>query len=546
MWPLGLLGLALLVSCAPAETVDRPKLVVLIGIDQFRADYLERYDALFSGGFRRLEDAGWRYKRGIVDHAPTLSYPGHATLATGAHPKTHGIASNAWIERAEDGGFSRVDGASDRRYGIVGDPGARGVSPLKIRVTGLADWIQASDPNARTVAVSTGSALAVMYGGRARDDRSENHVYWLSRTKGEFITSTYYRDRYPEWVQRFNAKAMPEFRKRLVWTNTVPEEHFGLARRDDAAYEGDEVHTLFPHGPGDISDEVTPEIENRWYYDSPLANEALFALARESVEALSLGRRQATDAIAIAVKSVDRFGHDYGPHSREQLDNIHRLDQVFGEFLTFLDERVGRDEYVIAVSADHGAPNVTEFELEEGRHARRVTEEEFAGVLSSVESLVENSAGPAEELPALIAAELEKADFIAKAMTPDDLSGAGAADDILSAYRNSYDPTRPNMYPLWTMDILRGNISAAHPANYGVQVELEYQANIWSAASTHGSAYDYDREVPIVFMGKGIEPGVSTDPARTIDVAPTLAYLAGVPFPDTVDGQVLKLKTARD
>jgi hypothetical protein len=533
---LVLLSLALLPSCREPRGSTPPKLVVLVGVDQLRADYLRRYDSALSGGFRRLKDEGRYWERAIVDHAPTLSYPGHATLATGAYPRTHGFTANDWIETDASGVKRRVLVAADPTTHSVGHPDEPSVSPRSLRVTGLADWIRAADPDARAVALSTGPALAMIYGGRALPDERRNHAYWLARSEVAFETSSYFRSSYPGWVATFNSEQMPRFAESRVWETTVPEADRHLARRDAAPYEGDGEHTTFPH-----AFEGDEDAYSRWFFDSPFADEALFALAATAVRAEKLGQRGATDLLTLAVKSVDRIGHDYGPRSQEQLDVLVRLDRLLGSFLQLLDETVGPDRYVVALSADHGAPNVVEFEIEEGRPGRRVREEEVQALLDDVERLVETHPGPREVVAERIARELERADFVAKAMTPTELAGGGESDGVLRAYRHSYIPGRDTSFPLWTREVLYGRVGDAHPVNWGVVVALAEGAQLWTAPSTHGGPWAYDREVPLVFMGAGVARGRGTGPARTVDVAPTLAGRAGVEVPDTVDGHALPL-----
>jgi arylsulfatase A-like enzyme len=540
-------------ACAPSDGGEPPKLLVVIALDQFRASYLEEYDAVFSGGFRRLRDEGRRYDRALADHAPTLSLPGHTTVATGSHPGTHGFNANDWIEALPTGERRRVLVFRDTSARTLGSPNEGGVSTRNLRVTGLADWVRDAHRDARAVALATGTALAMPYGGRPLADESRNHAYWLSERTGVFVTSTYLRSALPDWVARFNETILPRLKADSTWTNTVPQEYRHLARRDDAPYEGDGVHTTFPHRFSDVLDAIEQPlsdarrlaVHSRWFSTGPYGDEALFALAREAVGELALGQRGVTDFLAVAVKSTDRQGHDYGPRSLEQLDILVRLDRLLGGFLEFLDRAVGREHYVVVLTADHGAPNVVEYELEQGRPARRVTQQDIQAVLDRIERFVQAYDGDDRALPEAIARELERTDFIARAMTPAELAGTGPADHILRAYRNTYIPGRTTTYPLWTDDVLYGRVGDAHPVNWGIVVELEENTQIYTARSAHGSAHRYDREVPIVILGSGIRSGRGEEEARTIDVAPTLAWLAGLRVPATVEGRVLDVGARR-
>ncbi len=515
-----------------------PNLIIVVTVDQFRAEYLERFDSAFIGGFKRLRESGWRYDKAIVDHAPTLSWPGHTTVATGAYPRTHGICTDAFIK---DGRRQMM--LQDDEEQILGFPGSLSLSSRNILVPGLADWVVAADSNARTVAVGTGLGLALCYGTKPRGDRTENHVYWLDPNAGQFVTTTYYRDEYPRWLQAFNEEILPRYKENFLWDNSVPDEYRHLARRDDTPYEGDEVHIAFPHRFEHFYPDSGERSINSWFCNYSFgAEQALFALAKVAIENLELGTRGVTDLLTIAVKITDRIGHDFGPLSMEQMDVVLRIDRELGEFFEYLDEYMGKDEYLFVLTADHGAPNVVEYELEQGRAARRVSEEEIRKVLHSVDEFIVAYDGPEEKLPSLIAEELEKADFIADAMTPEDLAGTGPADHILESYRNSYVPGIKSLIPLWTIDVLRGNISPHHPGNFGVIVEFIEGAQLFTASSAHLSSYKYDQEVPIIFLGEVVGKGVATEHARTIDIAPTLAHLARIPYPETVDGKVLDVR----
>jgi len=540
-------------SRAASPDSGLPQLLVVVTLDQFGAGYLERYDQVFTGGLRRLRDEGRRFDRATVDHAPTLSYPGHTTISTGSHPRTHGINANDWLETQPDGEVKRVLVSIDADVQILGHPDLIGLSPKNLRVTALADWIRAAHQDARAVALSTGTALAQYYGGRALADESRNHAYWLSGSQGVFVTSTYFRSSYPDWVTNFNENHLPRFKTSSVWHNTVPAAYHSLARPDATGYEGDGQHTTFPHRFDDVWDETAAgdtEMDteaaratafNRWFWNSPFADEALFALAREAVRTLALGQRQTTDLLAIAVKSTDRHGHDFGPRSLEQLDILVRLDRLIASFLAYLDENVGPQNYIVVLTADHGSPNIVEYEIEQGNQARRVSEQDIQEVLKDIENFIVDFPGQAAQLTDAIARQLERVDFIARAMTPAELAGTGPCDEILRAFRNSYLPGRNTTYPLWTREVLYGTVGASHPVHWGIMVELAENAQIWTAKTTHGSSHLYDREVPIIFMGGNILPGISTEAARTVDIAPTLAALARLSCPDTVDGMVLRL-----
>ncbi|MFG1691752.1 alkaline phosphatase family protein, partial [Gemmatimonadota bacterium] len=470
------------------------------------------------------------------------SWPGHFTIATGAYPKTHGITTNSFIVNNS----SRQMVVLDREHQVLGSPASDNYSPENIRVTGISDWIRAADSEAQTVALSLARGLALAYFGKSDDDRTRNHVYWLDRYSGRFVTSTYYRDGYPEWLQHFNDQELPKYQESLIWSNSVPEEFWHLARRDDAPYESDGIDTTFPHTFEKKYAEPSEENVNAWFYSySPHANEALFDLTKLSIENLKLGQRESTDLIALDINNTDGVAHYYGPQSLEQLDVLMRLDHLLGDFLAYLDQTVGREKYIVVLCADHGGPNIAEYELEQGRPAKRISEGEITSLLLDIERFIVEYSGPDEELAAQIADELEESDFVARAMTPEELMGSGPADRILGSYRNGYLREYQTAGPLWTTDVLSDNISPYHPSNYGIKVEFIENGQHYLAPSAHGSSHLYDQEIPIIFFGGGVKAGISSDYARTVDISPTLASLVGVSFPETVDGKVLKVDKSR-
>ncbi|MBI4540949.1 MAG: alkaline phosphatase family protein [Gemmatimonadetes bacterium] len=522
--PRGVLGLtltiaaaALLPGCQRAAQEERPALIVLIAVDQLRADLLERYDSLFTGGLRRLMDQGRYYASGVHDHAGTETAPGHATLATGVFPSRHGIVQNDWDEKVA-AGWRTVYNTADTTERIVGMPAQEGRSPRNLLREGLADWVAAADTAALIVSISGKDRSAILLGGKVR-----GHVYWFADTGGRFATSTYYRAEYPLWLDRFHREWVEPLTTDTVWASSVPAAAAALTRRDTVPYEGDGAHTYFPHRFSEEGRGGTATDYFRWFARTPFLDAATLALARTAVEALALGKDPATDLLAVGLSQTDRVGHDYGPLSREQLDNLLRVDRELGEFLGFLDQAVGEGRYVLALSADHGVATVPEYLQELGRPGRRVLYGEVAAVMKAIERA---AAGPdTADAADRIAAAVERFDFVADAVPYHELAGGEPADSFITLFQHSYHPGRLTP-PL---------------GRFGIEVRLT-EGTIISDRRTgtgHGSPYLYDRHVPVLLLGPGVVPGRSSEHVRTVDVAPTLARLAGVPVPGDLDGRAL-------
>lgn len=466
--------LALLLGAGAARDEPRVSLVVLLAIDQLRSEELELYDSLFHGGLRRLLDRGRYFPNAVHDHAHTRTAVGHATLSTGVHPARHGIVANEWSEPTADGwrrvyavndassapvsgsgrersfgrwlrdGWNVVAGSSRHtlrdwaREGAAWIRGAdEGRSPHLLLREGLADWIAAAHPEARVVSVSHKDRAAILIGGRSRA-----HVYWFDDDRGEFVTSTYYRQAAPEWLLRFHREALPALLADTVWTSTVPPSAAGLTRRDTFAYEGDGVNTYFPHrfaveGGGRGRTEF-----HRWIAQTPALDDAVMGLARAAVQALEMGKGDRVDFLGLVLSQTDYIGHAYGPRSREQLDNLLRLDCELGEFFEFLDRVVGPDRYVVALSSDHGALPIPEYLQELGLPARRIHPD-------SLPVAVERVLGRpvAEADPAALVAALERLDFVARVI-PARATGRCGADGFLRRARASLVSRRPRPGPI--------------------------------------------------------------------------------------------------
>jgi predicted AlkP superfamily pyrophosphatase or phosphodiesterase len=522
-YSLPVLALGLLAAaCGPSSQKDGEpgpvSLIVLVSVDQLPSYLFERYDSLYRGGLRRLLEDGRSYTDAVHDHAHTWTSSGHATLATGRVPARHGIVANRWLEQVEGEG-KRVESVDDEGEAILGVPGKVGMSPRSLRATGLADWVVAANPEARAVVVSGKRTTSVLSAGQT----AAADVYYFEDDVGRFVTSTYYRDSDPEWIERFNRETLPELLADSLWDCAVPEVWRGLARQDAVPYENRGRQTSFPHRFEDeLDDDDEPAAFFDWWDHTPKLDRAILALAREAVTSLSLGRRGPVDYLAVGLSQLDRVGHDYGPLSLEQLDAVLHLDSELDSFLEFLDAEVGAGRYVVALTSDHGVVMVPEYRRELGEAGRFVTREEIRQARGAVGEAMARAEVPEQKKTAALKA-LRRYSFIADVMTVEELSTGQPSDSFVALFQRSQYPGR-----------IPGPLAA-----YGLVVRMTEGSHPGPEVTTHGSPYLYDRQVPLIFMGSGIESGRVSAPVRTVDVAPTLAALAAVPFPDDLDGRAL-------
>jgi predicted AlkP superfamily pyrophosphatase or phosphodiesterase len=521
------LGIVLMVPMTawPANAADnlKPRLIVQITADQLRGDLLDRYRAALPNGFGRIEAQGYWIHEGIVDHALTLSFPGHATLATGMNPAHHGLTGNEWwVEK--DGKWGEIDVSQDKRYKVIDAPKRQGVSAVNLLAPTLGEWTKSVNPRAKSVALGTGNPIPVAYAGH-----HANAAYWYDASINEFTTSTYYATKLAPWVAAFNKGALASFQKR-VWTLTVPDEQLSLAAPDDDPNERFGRNNTFPHAYAaearPASGGTLPTEFSVWWDGTPLKDEALLALAAKAVDAEKLGQGDVVDYLAIDLGSTDDVGHDFGPFSLEQFDTLKRLDRALGEFLDHLDAAVGKGRYVLALSADHGVIDPTD----PGVNGRILRPAELEALLDRIEQVATEDSLTEETLKEKIVAVLKNSDFVADAYTEERLAQP-SSDPFIRLYANVMRRGLTTNFPLWTK-----RERPHHPARYNIIVRFKENMVIDAAAAVHGSPYAQDRLVPIIFAGAGIHHGEEAAGARTVDVAPTLAAAAGIPTPKGLDG----------
>ncbi len=522
-------ALAVLGSAAAAVGVPdlraqdtRPTtLVVSIVVDQLRGDLIERYESAFIGGFRRFLDEGFRFTQASHAHARTSTAPGHATLTTGVFPSRHAIVANSWQQRR---GFPwklmyAVEDLDSPIVGFEDEPLLPGRSPRNMIRDGLPDWFEAANSDARRVSISRKDRAAIPMGGQ-----NTEHVYWLLPELGRFITSTYYMKRYPRWLNRFNERVMPRIMEMNVWETEVPLRSRFLARLPDAAaYEGDGVHTAFPHRASEEVLDDSPQQYNLWVMESPYADDAVMALARAAVHELDLGQRDDVDYLAISLSATDRVGHAYGPLSQEVFSTLMRVDRLLGEFFDHLDEEIGDGAWIAGLAGDHGVVTMPEVAQAMGnQEAERVSRVEMLAELSDVLSDVAHGGGNPDQIAERLARAVEESGLAARAYTHHDLTLGQVVDSFAVFYRNSYYPGRA-----WD-----------HLSTFGVDLRFGEGDYVGEERGTnHESPYWYDRHVPMMFLGSGVQPGVSDEPVYTVDFAPTLAGLAGITVPDDLNGR---------
>ena len=519
-------GALLGASGASGQETAAPSLVVMIVIDQLRGDMIDHYEEAFSGGFRRFLEEGYSFTNASHAHARTHTAAGHATLSTGVFPSRSGIVANDWFLRTGETWQSvyAVEDLDSPILGFESEEILPGRSPKNLLRPGLADWVRAADGDARTISISAKDRAAIPLGGK-----TDSNVYWLLPQLARFITSTHYANRYPSWLNRFNERVMPRITNDRVWENRVPQRFRSLARSDRASYEGANAGrggSTFPHRSSDEAVTAGLPAHNQWAVRHAPADAAVIGLAEAAIEELELGQRDQVDYLAISLSATDYVGHDHGPFSLEQLVNLVNVDRVLGEFLEYLDEQVGEEAWVAGLSSDHGVVTMPEYDRERGNGDMvRIRRQDEAERLSAAHRTASRRGGSPEQIAERLAGNLEAEGTVLKAYTHFELTRGEPADSFAVLFRNSHYPGRAHNNTL---------------SPYGVEIRYrEGDLVHYRTGTTHGTPYWYDRHVPFILLGAGVDAGSSDAPAYTVDMAPTLAALAGIDAPYDLDGRAI-------
>lgn len=511
--------IALLAAGNAAAAQQRPRLIVMITVDQLRPDYWERWKSQLTGGLARLAAEGAFFTNAAQDHAVTETAPGHATILSGRWPRHTGIQRNDVGVQDSTAPLLEVRG-----------PGA---SPHRFQGTALFDWLKAAQPNARALSVSRKDRGAILPMGRAKEQ-----VFWYQ--SGVFTTSRYYADTLPQWVRRFNALRIPFRSAATQWRPLLPERDY--PEPDAEPYEN-------PNGAGRTFPYTLPADSARAanaYASTPFLDSLTLAFALAGVEELKLGRRGVTDLLAVSLSSTDAIGHAYGPDSRELHDQVIRLDRYLAWFLDRLMARVGRNDVLVALTADHGVSSYPGYHRARGRPdvhgvsidsiiraynreigARLGDTSRTAWLLfdSGMLMLQDNGRLTAARVPVdsvvnVVAARVRQVPGVARVDRPADLEQADTLQDVIARR--------------WLHHV-------APDGGVALVVTLR-EPFVWGdeTYAMHGGPSDSDARVPLILMGRGVKAGRYEQRAATVDIAPTLAALLGLSPFSLLDGRVLR------
>ncbi len=533
-----MLGCTFLYACSTASgekfarasnDTERPKLVVGIVIDQFRNDYMQRYAHQYNGGFKRMVDEGFYCANHHFSYVPTYTGPGHASVYTGTTPAVHGIAANNWYDPRTKEGMYCVQDKSVRTIGIANADGQ--MSPFNLKTTTITDELMLSlNFRSKVVGMSIkdrGSILPAGHLGKA---------YWYS--KGFMISSSYYMEELPSWVQDFNSRGLPATYVKKGWEPLLPLDQYTSSLPDDSPYESKWVGEEAPLLPKDLQSLVEANGLHNVFKRTPQCNTFLLDFAKAAVLAEDLGQDADTDFLCVSFSTPDYMGHAMGTRAVEIQDMYLRLDRELGEFYDFLDQNVGKGQYTVFLTADHGAADVPQFSMDYGLPGGYIDVKEIQEEL--LNALTDHHPKGATFVEKV---EEDRIFLDRKAVAEAGVNYQDICD--LIAYTLRMQPGIYNAYP--TRDILQGGGTEWPVRNLtrGLYPPLAGDVFVVSESgwisygptgTTHGTPYTYDTHVPLLLMGKGIKPGRTLRKTHIRDIAPTLSMALDISLPSGATG----------
>jgi predicted AlkP superfamily pyrophosphatase or phosphodiesterase len=515
-----------------AQTVTplrAPKLVVLISIDQMRGDYIDKFQHQWTKGLKRLVTEGAWFRQADYPYYNNVTCAGHASISTGTVPAVHGMVLNQWWERNNSRLVSCTDDESQKlvTYGIP----VKGVghSAKHLLSTTLSDELRLQGPAApRVVGISLKARSAITLAGRKPDA-----VIWLDEADGEWVTSTAFANAPASFFADYIVKHPLRGEMGRRWDRSLrPDQYVGEYSAQDRRSIA-LVTKQFPHTVKGTGAEVGGAFTDAWE-SSPFSDEYLAALATTAIDAMKLGRGPATDFLGISFSALDKVGHDFGPDSHEVQDVLVHLDARLGALLDKLDRDVGKGNYVVGLSSDHGVSPVPERIKAQGFDAGRINTTAIGRAIDEI-LVRELGGGPYRTRVIYNDVYFNEGVYLQLKEQP------RAMEAVLDVIRRTEGVWRVyRKEELSAGDPLTRPSALSHYEGRSGDVKMLGRA-YWitsSSTTTHGTGHRYDTRVPVLLFGYGIKRGEYLEPAAPIDLAPTLAFLSNITLPDAA-GRVL-------
>ena len=518
-----------------APTTDI-KLVVGITVDQMRYDYLTRYENDYvEGGLKLLMEKGVVCHNHHYSYAPTFTGPGHASIYTGTTPEIHGIISNNWYDHMID---SVVYCAGDGSENGVGTSNAGGkMSPRRMTTTSMCDELKLfSNHRSKTIGVSMKDRGAILPAGH-----TANAAYWyIGGEEGNFVTSTYYMENLPEWVNEFNNRGLSQQYLEQGWDRILDESAYDESAPDNNPYEGSFAGQTRPTFPYNLQELADTNGTYNLIKATPWGNTITFDFAKAAVIGEDLGKDEHTDFLAVSFSSTDYVGHQFGPHSQEAQDTYLRLDRDLADFISFLNNSVGEDNYLVFLTADHGAVHVPSY-----LQSKKVPADYWnpGNMVEDVKAMLNERWGEANWIINYSNDQF----FIDKNLIQEKSADVEAMEDAIASMVLQYEGvqatyTRHDLVKPFRSEGLA--TQAAHgfsPTRSGNVVVFIKPGwlRYGRTGTSHGSPYAYDSHVPFIVYTNASEGKKIFNRTEIRDIAPTICTILGIQMPNGTTGSAI-------
>lgn len=510
----------------------RPKLVVGIVVDQMRWDYLYRFQERYGkGGFNRLMNEGFNCQNTMIDYLPSFTAPGHTCIYTGSVPALHGVVANDWMDIRTGKEWYCTEDSSVKS---IGGGNAGLMSPKNLLASTITDELRlATNFRARTFGISIKDRGSILPAGHAA-----NGAYWYDGETGNFITSSFYMQQLPQWVNDFNKRNLNDSLMKLDWNTLYPVPTYIESTADDNVYEGvtkGEAKPVFPHKTSIAGDKGAIR-------STPYGNTITRLMAQACIDGEQLGQEHETDFLAVSFSSTDYVGHQYAPNSVEIEDTYLRLDKELELFLSYLDQKAGKGNYMVFLTADHGGAHNAKFLEDNKIPAKSVT---IGKITKALNLFLQKKYGDS----ALVASLMNYQVYMnEKAIQSHNLDREKVRAEIMNWFRvqdgitNILDLEHPDKSmvpePLKTM-VTNGY----YPNRCGtIQIIMDpgWYSGYANTGTTHGSWNPYDIHIPLLWYGWGIKTGETFRTTHMTDIAATLAALLHIQAPNACVGEVIE------
>ena len=511
--------------------VQRPKLVVGIVVDQMRWDYLYRYQMRYGeGGFKRLLGEGFSYENTMIPYVPSVTAIGHTCIYTGSVPSIHGIAGNYFVK---DG--KKVYCTDDETVKPVGTTSEAGLmSPRNLWVTTIGDEMKiASNGRAKVVGVALKDRASILPAGH-----NPNGAFWFYDKTGNFITSSYYMNKLPKWVETFNNEHIADHYLSEKWNTLYPKNTYAESTNDENEYENSIKPGVKATLPLDL-----PTLYKKYGYgiirNTPFGNSLTLDMAKAAIDGEQLGADDETDLLAVSCSSTDYIGHQVGTHAIETEDTYLRLDKAIADFLSYLDTKVGKGNYLVFLSADHGAMNNAGFLQDRRIPAGCWDADAVAKMLN--ETLAKEYPNAGDIVKTVMNYQVFFNRDVIKAQNMDfdkikQIVVNSLKEDSCVLYACDMEKTMTESIPEEVKFRIINGYNRERSGDVVVVLKPNYYAH-GMKGTDHGAWNPYDTHIPLVFMGWGIKHGATTKQTFMTDIAPTIAALLHVQAPNGCIGK---------